>query len=79
MSKYPQALKPKKISTDRYDNRGEIKKMCEAEGYVMVRRSGCAPFVLPLGAWERTAKYACFMHDQFSLKETRHEDERGAD
>ena len=56
MSKYPQVLKPKKVSTDRYDNRGKIKKMCEAEGYVMVRRSGCAPFVLPLGAWELLAK-----------------------
>ena len=56
MSKYPQALKPKKVSTDRYDNRGKIKKMCEAEGYVMARRIGCAPFVLSLGAWELLAK-----------------------
>lgn len=51
MSKYPQALKPKKISNDRYDVRGKIKKMCEVEGYVMARRSGCAPFVISLGAW----------------------------
>ena len=56
MSKYPQALKPKKVSTDRYDNRGKIKKMCEAEGYVMARRLGYAPFVLSLGAWELLAK-----------------------
>ena len=30
--------------------------MCEAEGYVMARRIGCAPFVLSLGAWELLAK-----------------------
>ena len=56
MSKYPQVLQPKKVSTDRYDVFGKIKKVCEAEGYVMVRRSGCAPFVLSLGAWELLAK-----------------------
>ena len=56
MSKYPQVLKQKKVSTDRYDNRGKIKKMCEAEGYIKARRLGCAPFVLSLGAWELLAK-----------------------
>ncbi|GCD60854.1 hypothetical protein NBRC3280_3424 [Acetobacter pasteurianus NBRC 3280] len=56
MSKYPQALKPGKVSTDRYDVFGKIKKMCEADGYVMARRPSCAPFVMSLGAWELLAK-----------------------
>lgn len=56
MSKYPQELQAKKVSTDRYDAIGKIKKVCEAEGYVMARRSGCAPFVLSLGKWELLAK-----------------------
>lgn len=52
MSRYPQALKPEKVSTDRYDARGKIKKVCEADGYVMARRPSCFPFVISLGAWE---------------------------
>ncbi|KDE19701.1 hypothetical protein AZ09_10570 [Acetobacter aceti 1023] len=56
MSKYPQALKPKKVSTDRYDVFGKIEKVCEAEGYVMVRRPRNVPFVMSLGAWELLAK-----------------------
>lgn len=51
MSKYPQVLNPKKVSTDRYDVLGKIKKVCEADGYVMARRPSCFPFVISLGAW----------------------------
>ena len=56
MSKYSKALQEKKVSSTRYDAFGKIKKLCEAEGYVMARRLGCAPFVLSLGAWELLAK-----------------------
>ena len=52
MSRHPQALKSKKVSTDRYDSRGKIKKVCEADGYVMARRPSCFPFVISLGSWE---------------------------
>ena len=36
----------------RYDKHGELRLMAEAEGYVMVRRKRCSPFVLSRKEWD---------------------------
>lgn len=35
----------------RTDDRGPLRLMAKAEGYVMVRRPGCVPFVLQESDW----------------------------
>jgi hypothetical protein len=35
----------------RYDKYGAIYRLCTADNYVMVRRKGATPFVLPLKLW----------------------------
>ncbi len=35
----------------RYDHVGKLRMIASAEGYVMVRRSGCAPFIMDGKAW----------------------------
>lgn len=39
----------------RYDVTGKITAMASADGYVMVRRPGAPPFVMPLKTWHRMA------------------------
>jgi len=36
---------------ERYDRKGPIRKMAEADGYAMVRRPGCAPWVMDIKQW----------------------------
>lgn len=36
----------------RYYINGPIKRMAEADGYVMVRRPGCTPFILSRKEWD---------------------------
>lgn len=36
----------------RYDRHGRIRLVARAEGYVMARRPGCAPFVLTERKWD---------------------------
>lgn len=45
------ANKAKKPGNVRFDKGGPIRCMANAEGYVMVRRPGCAPFVLSCKEW----------------------------
>jgi hypothetical protein len=35
----------------RCDKIGKLRMMASSEGYVMVRRSGCAPFVMDAKTW----------------------------
>jgi len=45
------AKKPAFIPLEREDRYGPFRLMAYAEGYVMARRKGCAPFVCPLAEW----------------------------
>lgn len=36
----------------RYDDGGKIRFMTRSDGYVMVRRPGCTPFVKTYAEWE---------------------------
>lgn len=38
-------------SETRYDHIGPLRKMTEAEGYVMIRRPQAMPFVLSVADW----------------------------
>lgn len=40
----------------RHDQYGEMRLMSEAEGFVMVRRKGCAPFVITRVEWDNLSK-----------------------
>jgi hypothetical protein len=40
-----------KLRQTRRDPTGPIRLMAEADGYVMVRRPGCLPFVLSAANW----------------------------
>lgn len=44
-------MKPALIPTERHDKDGQLKLMAVAEGYVMARRKGCPPFVVPVQKW----------------------------
>lgn len=35
----------------RFDSRGELRLMAQADGYAMVRRPGCMPFVMSFSDW----------------------------
>ena len=40
----------------RYDKLGAIRSMATADGYLLVRRPGCAPFVLTAEEWNSLAR-----------------------
>lgn len=42
----------KKDRERRYDRYGPIVKMTEADNYVMLRRPGATPYVVPLKEWK---------------------------
>lgn len=39
-----------------YDEYTDLRYICGSEGYVMVRRPYCTPFVMPLKQWEKLPK-----------------------
>ena len=40
-----------RVMPPRINTGGVVRYMTEADGYVMVRRKGCLPFVVPLEWW----------------------------
>ena len=47
---------PRRKREVRFDPVGEIRLMAQADGYVLVRRPGCMPFVLRAAEWGKMPK-----------------------
>lgn len=47
------ATKAKILGNRRRDHIGQLRLMAGTEGYVMVRRPGCMPFVITAKEWEK--------------------------
>lgn len=46
----------RKIREERYDRYGPIRKMAEADGYVMIRRPRATPYAISQKEWDALAR-----------------------
>lgn len=42
----------------RFDRYGEFRLLAAAEGYVLFRRKGCVPGVMPIDEWDALARWS---------------------